>query len=221
MTKQLHSGHRQRLKKRAHLLGLEGLEKHEILELMLYFFVPRKDTNTIAHRLLDKFGSLAAVLNADFSDLLGVSGMTEKAALFLSRAESYAEWYYKCLTDDTSARISLPRDAEAAVFFIDSAGNAKSMFTLTKDSDPKAFARQISMPSMRQGLRRVTVLYRGINPYPETWDLAFIVDLAYLLKAQKTEIADVAKICQNAFYSFFKYRFKKNENYEFSQLGRP
>ena len=61
MTKDnLHSSHRKRLKNRFLQEGLESFEDHQVLELALFFAIPRKDTNPIAHRLLRRFGSLAS-----------------------------------------------------------------------------------------------------------------------------------------------------------------
>lgn len=64
--------------------GIATLEEHEILEYLLYAFVPRKDTNEIAHALIDKFGSLAGVLNADEKRLNEIAGMTQNASLFFA-----------------------------------------------------------------------------------------------------------------------------------------
>jgi len=55
----MHDGHRQRLKNRFLEEGLDGFEDHQILELLLFFSIPRKDTNESAHTLLEKYGSLS------------------------------------------------------------------------------------------------------------------------------------------------------------------
>lgn len=80
----MHEGHRQRLTSRYLSEGLEGFEEHEILEFVLFYALPRVDTNAIAHELINTFGSLAAVLEADPKDLERVSGMGPKAAAFLA-----------------------------------------------------------------------------------------------------------------------------------------
>ena len=60
----LHDGHRARKKEQFRRQGLDGFADHEVLELLLYYAIPRKDTNEIAHRLLQKFGSLQNVFSA-------------------------------------------------------------------------------------------------------------------------------------------------------------
>ncbi len=77
-----HSGHRQRMKKRFIDYGGETFETHEVLEMLLYYIFPRVDTNPIAHKLLDHFGSLANLIDAPFNALLD-AGMTENTAAFI------------------------------------------------------------------------------------------------------------------------------------------
>lgn len=80
----LHEGHRERLRERIKKTGFEGFQQHEILEYVLFHFIPRKDTNAIAHELINKFGSLSGVLNAGYESIKTVKGVTENAAIFLS-----------------------------------------------------------------------------------------------------------------------------------------
>ena len=79
-----HEGHRERFKERVLKEGLENFQNHEILEFLLYPFIPRKDTNPIAHKLMDRFGSFHNVLNASVEDLEKVEGVTHSAALYLN-----------------------------------------------------------------------------------------------------------------------------------------
>ena len=79
----IHDGHRQRLKDRFLREGLDGFTDIQVLELLLFYVVPRKDTNPIAHDLLDRFGSLARVLDAPVIRLTEVNGVTENGATFL------------------------------------------------------------------------------------------------------------------------------------------
>ena len=80
----IHNGHRQRLKDRFRKEGLDHFDEHQVLELLLFYCIPRQDTNPLAHRLMNTFGSVREVLNADRDVLLRVEGMTENAATLLS-----------------------------------------------------------------------------------------------------------------------------------------
>ncbi|MBO4472367.1 MAG: RadC family protein [Clostridia bacterium] len=79
----IHDGHRDRLRNKIRRFGFEALEDHEKLEYLLFPFIPRRDTNAIAHELLLTFGSYKKALDADAEVLSSVKGMTENAALFL------------------------------------------------------------------------------------------------------------------------------------------
>lgn len=80
----LHDGHRQRKKQQYAREGLGHFADHEVLELLLYYAIPRRDTNETAHRLLDHFGSLEQVLRAPAAELQKVDGVGESAALLLT-----------------------------------------------------------------------------------------------------------------------------------------
>ncbi len=84
----LHDKHRQRLDKKVCEYGLEMLEPHEQLEHILFAVIPRGDTNKIAHRLLDRFVTLGAVLNADPEELEKVEGVGSRTAMFLTTLPS-------------------------------------------------------------------------------------------------------------------------------------
>lgn len=90
----IHDGHRQRLKNRFLKEGLDNFEELQVLELLLFYCIPRQDTNPIAHSLLDHFGSLAQVLEAPAAELKKVPGVGDSVATFLSLV-SAAERYHR------------------------------------------------------------------------------------------------------------------------------
>lgn len=77
-----HIGHRSRMKERFLHTHFDGFEDHQILEMLLFYVYPRSDTNPLAHRLLNKFGSIAAILDSPV-DVLIKAGLTKNAATFL------------------------------------------------------------------------------------------------------------------------------------------
>lgn len=89
----IHGGHRQRLKNRFLEEGLEHFDEHQVLELLLFYCIPRQDTNPIAHALLEHFGSLAQVMEASPSELKKVNGMGESSAAYLSLLNSFCRYY--------------------------------------------------------------------------------------------------------------------------------
>jgi len=79
-----HAGHRQRMRDRFVREGLDSFEDHQILELVLFYAIPRGDTNEIGHRLIKHFGRLSAVFDARISDLKQVPGVGEQAAVLIN-----------------------------------------------------------------------------------------------------------------------------------------
>lgn len=79
----VHENHRQRLRDRF-LQSPDSLNKHELLELLLFYAIPRKNVNPLAHTLIDKFGTINGVLTASNEELKTVEGVGENTASFLT-----------------------------------------------------------------------------------------------------------------------------------------
>ena len=121
----VHDGHRERLRNRIKRYGFESLEEHEKLEYLLYPFIPRRDTNPIAHDLLSTFGSFKKVLDADMADLVEIKGMTENAALYLHSLPDVMSAY---MLSEKEKRLLGP--AECAEYYIARIGRKKEEHSL-------------------------------------------------------------------------------------------
>lgn len=106
-----HAGHRQRMRQRFQESGLNGFADHEVLELALFYAIPQRNVNPLAHRLIERFGSLHAVLGAPVQELCKVEGVGENAATLLN--------LFFCVAN----RLEMKRD-----------GKAKSITTFTEAS---------------------------------------------------------------------------------------
>lgn len=147
----LHEGHRERLRKRFLNDGLENFEDHNILELLLFYSIVRKDTNKEAHTLINEFGSLSNVFDASYEELCQVSGIGERTAtliklvpelfrkyetdklnkvgVILNSAELVAQYtskYFKGLTEERLYLLCLNSNAELIRFDMISSGNVNS-----------------------------------------------------------------------------------------------
>ena len=89
----IHSGHRDRVKERFLSEGLDDFTPVQALELLLFYCIPRKDTNEIAHRLLDRFGSLSQVLETDPEELAKVEGVGMATATYLKLIAAASRYY--------------------------------------------------------------------------------------------------------------------------------
>ncbi len=92
-----HAGHRKRLDEKSYRIGFEGLEEHEQLEKLLFVAVPQGNTNEMAHKLLNEFGSLYHVLTADTEDLIKVPGVGNRVAQYLHDLVSVLGCVERCI----------------------------------------------------------------------------------------------------------------------------
>lgn len=90
-----HSGHRERVRERILSQGFDGFQPHEILEFLLFHTIPRKDTNIIAHELINTFGSLQGVLDASAEELMEKGKLSETSAVLLSSITDIFAYYEK------------------------------------------------------------------------------------------------------------------------------
>lgn len=100
----VHQGHRERLRERYLQQGLDTFAPHNVLELMLFYALPRRDTNEIAHSLMDRFGSFSEVLDAPLEELEDVDGMGRGAAVFLKMIPDIQRYYMNDKTSDEKVR---------------------------------------------------------------------------------------------------------------------
>lgn len=92
-------GHRQRLKDRFRKEGLDSFDEVHALELLLFYAVPRIDTKPLARTLLDRFGSLALVLEATEAELKTVPGVGENVATYLRLITAAGRYYQMCRSE--------------------------------------------------------------------------------------------------------------------------
>ncbi len=92
-NEELHQKHRRRLKERFLKEGLSGFEDHNVLELLLFYALAGVDTNPLAHRLMKRYGTLSAVFDAAYEDLLEVPGVGEHTALLLKLVPELSRRY--------------------------------------------------------------------------------------------------------------------------------
>ena len=98
----VHDGHRRRMKQQFAEHGGEGMNDIRFLELLLYFAIPRSDTNELAHALLERYGTIRGVLDAEPSDLQKVEGIGENAALFLKTVREALRRYMTSPLQETA-----------------------------------------------------------------------------------------------------------------------
>ncbi|MBQ4558336.1 MAG: hypothetical protein IJA61_03050 [Clostridia bacterium] len=112
--KNIHKGHRLRIRERARKEGVKNFEPHQFLEYLLSFSVARKDTNPLAHILIQEFGDLDKVFRASYDDLLDIPGLGEVSATFIATFKDMVD-YYQNYRAKKNIRVNGPADAVTVI----------------------------------------------------------------------------------------------------------
>ena len=104
------TGHRQRVRDRFLSEGLDSFDEVHVLELLLFYAIPQRDTKPLARALLDHFGSLSLVLDASQEELMAVKGVGEGIATFL-RLIPAAGRYYQTHREQAAAILNTTENA--------------------------------------------------------------------------------------------------------------
>lgn len=217
----MHDDHRQRMRARIEKNGILSLQDHEILEYLLYPFVPRKDTNPIAHKLIDKFGSFRAVLGADAKALKTVHNMTDKAALFLSTLSDIARKFcadegeerekvdtYERAVNYLSAQLKNCENEKIVAIFIDQNGRLKHKCELGTGTETDCRLQVNELVMLTQNFRCNYVYIAHNHPHgmarPSFSDVEFTKWAVAALEVLGVRLLDHIIIAGDEVYSFKK-----------------
>lgn len=127
-NKNLHAGHRQRMKETFYKTGFKNMQPHQILEMVLFNTIPYVDTNGIAHQLIDRFGSLSGVFDADPDELLEIPAVKPATVFLLKMIPELAREYYA----DRSGKVGRVSSADdlARLFQPDFVGRSREVVAL-------------------------------------------------------------------------------------------
>jgi len=135
------AGHRERLRERFLNDGLDGFQDHEVLELLLFQCIPQKDTNRLAHNLLDKFGSLPGVLNAPVASLCEVKGVSKVTATNLAvLREIYFRYKLRIADQNLPLKVT---DAVSYAQKVLTASNVERLLIFYFDHSSRIIARKM------------------------------------------------------------------------------
>lgn len=182
----LHDGHRQRKRERFLKQGADGLADHEVLELLLYYAIPRRDTNELAHRLIQHFGTLDAVFQAPPEALMQVSGIGENAAVLLNLVPAAQ----RCARRSVSAERILNSVERCGAYFMDLLDGQRRELLYQVCLDGKG--KVLSCKCLSQGSADMTSLASGrwwrtpCCPAPQAWCWATITPAAWLCRRRRT-----------------------------------
>lgn len=209
-----HDGHRARIRASYLASGIEHMPDHNVLELLLSLSIPRKDVKPIAYDLMNRFGSLEQVLNADTADLMQVHGVGEQTAVLItlvrdinrkinlnknknvSKIASAADacaYYENLLT-------GLPRE-QVVVTSVDNANRIiRSHFVGSGSVNfSKINRREIVELILRDNASAVLIAHNhpASDPTPSAADVDFTVSLLGMLRNMNIKLLDHVIVGQN------------------------
>ena len=162
----IHDGHRQRLKDRFLKEGLDHFEDIQVLELLLFYCIPRQDTNPLAHALLDHFGALPRVLEAEPAELKKVPGVGDSVATFLPLVVAANRYYMVKRRDNETILPTLEECGRYMVPFFHGRKN-ETVFLLCLDAKCKVITctevGEGSVNSAAVPIRRIVEMALGAN----------------------------------------------------------
>lgn len=202
-----HEGHRERMKSLFLKAGLENLEPHVILELLLFYSVPRRDTNDLAYKLIDRFGSISAVFDAKPEELMKVEGITQNSAVLLSMIPQLARKYLEDKVDtenilastDDLGKYLLPkfigRTVETVILVgMDNKNRVISCNIIAQgENDYAGISKRAVMESaIRLGATKVVIAHNHPRGFavPSSEDLIMTKEIYKLLKSVEIELLD-------------------------------
>lgn len=162
----IHSGHRDRLRSRFLREGLDNFEEVNALELLLFYCIPRKDTNELAHALLSHFGSFHQVLDATPEELMAVPGIGEGTATFLPLISAACRYYRVNQANDVSALDTIEKCGDFLVNYFHSRKNETVILLCLDAKSKKIVCRELGEGSVNSAIisvRRVVEIALGVK----------------------------------------------------------
>ena len=229
-SKNLHEGHRDRLKSQFLENGLDGFQEHQILELLLFYSIPQKDTNDLAHELLNTFGSLDGVLDASYEDLITVKGIKHHSATLITMMPQLFRRYNISKTDkiniftpDTAtaylfdkykeylrSKLIAYTDEIFIVLCLDNSNAIKNCCLLSKGSatEVNVNPREVVEVAIRNKATNIIIAHNhpGGFAYPSDPDVNFTKQLADILESIKINLRDHIIISDKRMFSMASHR---------------
>ena len=227
--KNIHKKHRERLFNNIKEIGFEKLNDINALEFVLTLIIPRKDTNPIAHQLLEQFGSFSKVFDADISELIHISGLGEKTAYLLKLFPEIFRRYkidkqgknpvIKTVGDIVNfvkPRLENKQNEEFLVVGLNSKGRVVSTKTVSVGgvSAVAIEKKDLSLFLLNKQINSVIFAHNhpGADPRPSKADIDATESLKEILKVNGVKFEDHIIVGEDSVYSikFVEYLEEKD-----------
>ncbi len=217
----VHDGHRERMRERITDFGIESLRDHEVLEFLLFAYVPRRNTNELAHDLLQAFGSLASVFDASVERLEKVKGMSHNAAVYFSSMGDISRRYLsqdrnasiyignaKGCVDYLSPILATKTREEVHLLIADSLGMMTKHIVLDKGIVNESHCNVRAIADIALNHEAVSVVLAHNHPSgkanPSLADIDMTKRVYVVLNGVGVRLTEHVIISRNSYYSFFE-----------------
>jgi DNA repair protein RadC len=212
-------GHRKRLQEKFTTAGIEALHEYEALELLLTYVIRRQDVKPQAKALLEKFGSLKGILDAEIDDLEKVSGIGGRSALLLRLIKEIASLYLKqralekkqvsCTTellDFCRTKMGGKKDEEFCVIYLDAQNQIIEFETIQKGIVNQAvvYPRQVLERALKKKASAIILAHNHPSGHvrPSDADIRLTKSIQETAKVLDILVHDHIIIGENRFFSF-------------------
>ncbi len=214
----MHGGHRERVKKRFMEEGLAAFSDVQALELLLFYSIPRSDTNPAAHRLLERFGSLANVFEANAKDIASVEGVGEHSAILIKMLPEMTRKFWiseqkpspALTTPEKAAEFMKPvlfgrPDEHFYVFCLDTGCRAKHYECISEGTvgEVAVYLRKVAECALRLHAAKIILAHNhpGGHPEPSDADIRTTRAILEALSPLGVDLVDHIIFAGHQFYS--------------------
>lgn len=223
-----HDGHRARMRERLLASGADKLADHELLELLLFYAIPRRDTNETAHQLIEECGSLTDVLEAPAERLMRVPGIKENVSVYIKALAELSRRYttsklmpkknpLNTVYDSTEKVVDLlfPRfigQGKEVVFaaLFDTGMHVKDIFCVGEGSINSAAitVRAITERAYQRNASAVVIAHNhpGGVPVPSREDILMTDEVSSALNVVGIQLIDHFVFAESAYYAIIGFR---------------
>jgi DNA repair protein RadC len=212
-------GHRQRLRQRLLQGGIEAIKDYEALELLLAYAIPRKDTKPLAKALIEKFGSLRKVFEAEPEELLQVEGIGERTASFLKIIPAVFELSLKedilnkpvfnspdRVVDYLKVSMGGSSDEQFRVLFLDNQNRLIKEVIISEGTVDQAhvYPRKVLEKALNHRASGMILVHNhpGGSPAPSNADISLTNKLRELSTELNIRLLDHLVITRTGYFSF-------------------
>ncbi len=214
------AGHRERLRKRFEKSGFDGFNDYEVLEFILIYSIPRKDTKAISKDLFERFGSLKGILSGDIEELKQIDGLGRQTVIFIKVLNEFIKFYFEHQAEKNEIQFTTLEQIAAylegtignnkyevvKVLYLNSQNKMLHTEIVSEGTVNESYlsTRKIVVTALKYDCTSVIVAHNHPSgvPEPSRYDDTITLKIAEALKMVDINLQDHIIISSEGFYSY-------------------